>query len=139
MKTRVILMAAVAIVFASSPLCARERATLDPAWAEKLERAKRDYAVYSARAWSRFLVSARPAAARLYPAPSAVAGDATLRAGDIVMTERGMMVFSGSQVGTGRQSGFERLADWRGDDRLRADLIAIEKASLRADGADGAR
>jgi hypothetical protein len=120
-------VAALAAFFCLTPsLCAAEGDDRD-AWLRRVDASRRGYELYAARAWESYAAH-NAAFRRSAPGtPANYAEDPTLRRGDVVMTDSGMVVYAGADGGAAR---FTALADWRGDARRREDLLELQKASL---------
>ena len=118
-------LAASAALASCAPISASD---LDRAeWIARVEHAKRGYESFATRAWERY-AARRPDAfgPQQTATPASYAQDATLRPGDLVMTDRGFLVYSGAENGQAR---FRTLAQWRGASPHRADLIELQKAA----------
>lgn len=126
MKFRRAMFAALAAVFPSPPLLAAEDG--HSAWLRRVEDGRRDYERYATRAFENFAAGNVAFRRNVAAPPANYAEDATLRAGDVVMTDQGMRVFVG---GPGGAASFKTLEEWRGDGKWRAELLRMQKSSLR--------
>lgn len=122
-------LAALAASLACPPLVAAERGDERAAWIGRVERARRQYEAFATQAWENFAARNAAFARQNAQAPASYADDETLRQGDIVMTDRGMVVFAGAAPGGPAR--FKTLDAWRGDETRRADLLRMQKASVK--------
>jgi len=126
MKFRRTMLAAFAAVFLGSPLLAAEDGR--SAWLRRVEDGRRDYERFATRAFENFAAGNVAFRRNAAAPPANYAEDATLRAGDVVMTDRGMRVFVGAPGGA---ASFKTLEEWRGDGKWRTELLQMQKASLK--------
>jgi hypothetical protein len=122
-------LAALAAALACTPLAAAEEGVERSAWIGRVERARRQYEAFATRAWESFAAGNVAFARQNARAPASYAEDGTLREGDVVMTDRGMVVCAGASPGGPRR--FKALEAWRGDEKRHADLLQMQKASVR--------
>ncbi len=129
----------IALIVGAAILAAQVRATeFDAAdaarlsaWRARVEQGRRDYESFAARARSRLARARRaesPAAAR----STGYMSDETLRDGDVIVTERGLVVFTGEPRPRHGEGDFKTLDQWRGGLGYDRRLLEIERANASA-------
>ncbi len=98
------------------------------AWLEQVEQARLRYESFAARAASALSKMPQPAVSR----PLNYFEDGTLRAGDVVVTERGLLVFKGAAHFPFAAADFEPLEHYTyaGSAPHRAVLLQIQQGNL---------
>ncbi len=125
---------------AAGPLRARV-ATADFAsdarlsWLAKVERARREYEAFAARARYRLLPIMEIRQVEKSPNESATIqtnymADDTLRHGDIIVTEKGLIVFTGPSRFRHNASDFKTINQWCGGLRYESELMKIERVNM---------
>jgi hypothetical protein len=101
------------------------------AWRTRVERARQDYEAFAAEARSR-VTKPRKSALETSAHARDYMSDETLRSGDVVVTDAGLMVFTGEPRLDHDAKDFKKLKQWRGDLRYSARLFEIERANASA-------
>lgn len=143
--TMTISILATACLLVTAPAVAAERmidpasveseATDDPRreWRERVEAARAQYEAFAARVAA---TEGRPAEDAAHASSSLAShlDDATLRAGDVVVTREGLLMFKGSETFPYDSHDFERIGEGRALSLPhRSALLEIMRAGLRRD------
>lgn len=127
--TMTIFVAASIFAAATSGACAQGEARRE--WLERIDEARERYDAFAARVTASL---ERAIAVRAYAPLSedAYLDDATLRAGDIVVTSQGLLMFKGSPRLPYDSRDFERIGEGRARSLPhRSALLAILRAAAR--------
>jgi hypothetical protein len=127
---------AAALVFSlglcALPAQAEDLAAQLSAWRARVERSRQEYESFAAEARSRLIRPRRPAVVQAGAPAHDYLSDETLRSGDVIVTDGGLVVFTGEPRLGHDPKDFKRLKQWRGDLRYGARLMEIERANAGA-------
>ncbi len=104
-------------------------------WLAKVEVARREYEAFAALARGRLPPRIEVGQRGKRPNESATIqtnymADETLRSGDIIVTEKGLIVFTGASRFRHNASDFKTINQWRGGVRYESELIKIERVNM---------
>ncbi|QGM45580.1 hypothetical protein [Methylocystis heyeri] len=102
------------------------------AWRARVERSRQEYESFAAEARSRLIKPRRPAVVQGGAPVRDFLSDETLRSGDVIVTDGGLVVFTGEPRLGHDPKDFTRLRQWRGDLRYGVRLKEIERANAGA-------
>jgi hypothetical protein len=127
---------AAALVFGLGPCAlpaqAEDIAAQLSAWRARVERSRQEYESFAAEARSRLIKPRRLAVVQAGAPAHDYLSDETLRSGDVIVTDGGLVVFTGEPRLDHDAKDFTRLRQWRGDLRYGARLMEIERANASA-------
>ncbi|MFY9629196.1 MAG: hypothetical protein WAK03_13740 [Methylocystis sp.] len=99
-------------------------------WLARVERSRREYEAFAALARSRLRAHRGDSAIDKTSPAANYMNDETLRSGDIIVTDSGLLVFLGAPHFGHGASEFKSINQWRGGERYQAMLMEIQRVSL---------